>query len=314
MRQIQAKEDHENVPIALYKRNNKASHDLVTLSWCDAWANGYLKLLEFWLFRKHFINRKSKRDTNQNEKLCDIFGQYNELLSEINFTKTEAEKNPIKNIEYVANCILVQKIERVYRFQLISEIVKYCQKFELELSDFDTLILAAYFGRYSEVDGLLFDSINAYDSDGNRKYVRSNDPLGVLNYKKIIHTIAHTHNPEAIYAEACKEMMRRCALMDLLTLMYTIFPFDQQHSWRIEDYRDAADFYHKSYPVISSYLGDEGGDMDNAVSLTPDTYAASVDEREKAHRFYDLFHEVYMLIYNMEDSPLATKRRPTVEP
>lgn len=320
MRQVQAKADLESVPVAPYRRNNKTPLNLVTLCWCDAWANESLKLLEFWFYRKHFINRKSKRDTNQNEKLHEILGLYNDLLLNVNETRAQAEKDPSKYIEYVANCVLIQKIERVYRFGLISELAKYCQSFELELSDFDTIIFSAYFGRFSEIDGVLFDSINTFDSDGNRKYIRSNDPLGMLNYKKIIATIAHTHEPKKVYAEACKEMMRRCALMDLLTLTYTIFPFDQQHSWKAEDYKDAAEFYHKSYPIIMSCYGVESGDSRNKTDTRPDVYAASIDEREKAHLFYDLFHECYMLIYNMEDSPLkaaldelATKKRPTVE-
>jgi hypothetical protein len=318
MRQVQAKADHESAPVAPYRRHNKTSLDLVTLSWCNAWANGHLKLLEFWLFRKHFINRKSRRDTNQNEKLHEVLGLYNELIMNINEARAQTEKDPSKYIEYVTNCVLVQKIERVYRFGLISELVKYCQSFELEFSDFDTLVLEAYFGRFSEIDGLLFTSINIFDADGKKEYVRSNDPLGLLNYKKIIATVAHTHRVEMVYAEACKEMMRRCALMDLLTLMYMLFPFDQQHGWQAEDYKAAADFYCESYPIMSCYDGNSS-DSKNKMDIRPNVYAASMDEREKAHQFYDLFHECYMLIYNMNDSPLkaamddlATKKRPAV--
>lgn len=54
--------------------------------------------------------------------------------------------------------------------------------------------------------------------------------------------------------------------------------------------------------------------------MRPNIYATSLEEREKAHQFYDKFHECYMLIYNMEDSPLkvaldelAIKKRPDVE-
>lgn len=115
MRQVQAKTDHERVPVAPYRRNHKSSLDLITLSWCNAWANGYLKLLEFWLFRKHFINRKSMRDKNQNEKLHEVLGQYNNLLTSINDAYAQSEKDPNKYVEYVANCVLIQKIERVYR-------------------------------------------------------------------------------------------------------------------------------------------------------------------------------------------------------
>lgn len=319
MRQVQAKAAHESVSATPYRRNNKTLLDLVTLSWCNAWANGYLKLLDFWLFRKHFLNRKSRRDTNQNEKLHEVLGSYNELLSKTKEVRTQAEKDPDKYIEYVANCVLIQKIERVYRFGLIAELAKYCQSFELELSDFDTPVLAAYFGRFSEIDGLLFTSINVFDAEGKREYIRSNDPLGLLNYRKIIATVAHTHKVEEIYAEACKEMMRRCALIDLLTLMYTIFPFDKQHSWKAEDYKVAADFYCEDYPIMSCY-DSKSSDSSSKIDMRPDVYAVSIDEREKAHQFYDLFHECYMLIYNMKDSPLkvaldelAAKRRPTVE-
>ena len=84
----------------------------------------------------------------------------------------------------------------------------------------------------------------------------------------------------------------------------TIFPFDQQHSWKAEDYKDAAEFYHEFYPVIMSYYGDEGSDLRQKTDMRPDVYTASMDEREKTHQFYDLFHECYMLVYNMEDSPL----------
>lgn len=295
MRQAQAKADQEHMPVAAYKRNNKTACDLITLSWCDAWEKSYLQILEYWFFRKHFINRKSKRDSAQNETLHDLLAQYNELLWEINDCYSQAESDPTKNIEYVAKCILIQKIERVYHFQLILDIMRYCHQSGLTYQNFDRRIMVAYVGRFSDIGGLYFDNINTMGPNGKKKYIMSNDPFGVLNNKTLISKLAGTHTEEFIEAEIQKEMMRRCALMDLLLIMYTVFPFERQHAWAHVDFENAAKFYSETYPIIPTYISREE---------LPNLFFGTPEDKEKAHCFFDMFHEFYMEIYNMDASPL----------
>ncbi len=295
LRQVQAKADQEHMPVAAYKRNNKTACDLITLSWCDAWEKSYLQILEFWFFRKHFINRKSKRDSKQNETLHDLLVQYNQLLWDINDCISEAGSDPNKNMEYVAKCILIQKIERVYHFQLVLDILHYCHQSGLDYQDLDRRIMIAHIGRFSELGGLYFDSINTLGPDGKKKYVMSNDSLGVLNNEDLISKLVGTHTEELTEVEISKEIMRRRALMDLLLIMYTVFPFEQQHAWTQVDFENAATFYKETYPLIRTYISE--GELPNPFLGTP-------DEKEKAHCFYDMFHAYYMEIYNMDASPL----------
>lgn len=290
LRQAQAERDHEKKSVAPYKRSGTTKLDLITLSWCDAWSEDQLAILELWLFRKHFRNRKSDRDTRQNEKLYGCLQAYKNFLENTEKLFVHSNGFSSRNVEYVAKCMLSQKIERTYHLQLIADSVGYCQRHGLRYADFNEPILDAYFGRYSGLDGVLFESFRAFDAEGKRKYIRSSDPWGVLNYIPIMDLATKTHDPKQVEQEVVHELRRRCALMDLLTLLYAVFPFEQRHAWKAADFNYAADFYHTEYPIVSTYIR-------SAKKILP-------SKCKELQRYYDLYHEAFMHIFNRVDSPL----------
>lgn len=290
LRQAQAERDHEKKSVAPYKRGGTTKLDLITLSWCDAWSEGQLEILKLWLFQKHFRNRKSDRDTQQNEKLYGHLRAYYSFLE--NTEKLFVHSNGFfpRNVEYVAKCILIQKIERAYHLQLIADSVGYCQRHGLRYADFNEPILDAYFGRYSGLDGVLFESFRSFDAEGKRKYIRSSDPLGALDYIQILELATKAHDPKQAEQEVVHELRRRCALMDLLTLLYAVFPFEQQHAWKAADFNAAANFYHTEYPIVPTFVR-------RGKELPP-------DGSEEAQRYCDLYHKAFKHIFNRVESPL----------
>ena len=288
--QAQAERDHEKKSVAPYKRGGTTKLDLITLSWCDAWSEDQLAILELWLFQKHFRNRKSERDTRQNEKLYGCLQTYNNFLENTEKLFVHSNGYSQRNVEYVAKCMLIQKIERAYHLQLIADSVGYCQRHGLRYADFNEPILDTYFGRYSRLDGALFESSKAVDSEGNQKYIRSSAPLGVLNYAQTLELAVKTHDPEQVEIEVARELRHRYALADLLTLLYAVFPFEQQHAWEAADFNAAAVFYHTEYPVVPTFIrsGEE---------LPPDGC-------EEAKRYCDLYHQAFKHIFNRVESPL----------
>lgn len=94
--------------------------------------------------------------------------------------------------------------------------------------------------------------------------------------------------------ECRKELLRRSALMDLLMLLYTVFPIEQRHSWSEADFKEAAEFYCSDCPVVQTFLE----------TPLPVTASSSKEDNEKAYQFYDLFFEFYTNILEMDDSPL----------
>lgn len=290
LRQAQAERDREVKAVAPYKRGGKTKLDLITLSWCDAWSEDQLAILELWLFQKHFRNRKSERDTQQNEKLYGCLRAYYSFLEKTEKLFAHSNDYSPRNAEYVAKCMLIQKIERAYHLQLVADSVGYCQRHGLRYADFNEPILDAYFGRYSGLDGVLFESSKSVDSEGNRKNIRSSAPMGVLNYTQILELATKTHEPKQAEQEVVRELRRRYALSDLLTLLYAVFPFERQHAWGAADYNAAAEFYHTEYPIVSTYIR-------SAKKILP-------SKCKELQRYYDLYHEAFMHIFNRVDSPL----------
>lgn len=190
----------------------------------------------------------------------------------------------------MAKCMMIQKLERAYHLQLIADSVGYCQRHGLRYADFSEPILDAYFGRYSGLDGVLFESFRSFDAEGKRKYIRSSDPLGVLNYTQILELATKTHDPKQAEQEVVHELRRRCALMDLLTLLYAVFPFEQQHAWKTADYHAAAEFFHTEYPIVPTYIR-------SGMELPPAGC-------EDAQCYCDLYYKAFKHIFNRVDSPL----------
>lgn len=290
LRHTQAERDREVKAVAPYKRGGKTKLDLITLSWCDAWSEDQLAILNLWLFRKHFKNRKSERDANKNGTTHKYLLNYYDLLDNIENLYTHSEAFSPRKVEYVSKCILIQKIERAYHLQLIADSVGYCQRHGLRYADFNEPILDAYFGRYSGLDSVLFESSKSVDSEGNRKNIRSSAPMGVLNYTQILELAVKTHDPKQVEIEVARELRRRYALADLLTLLYAVFPFERQHAWGAADYNAAAEFYHTEYPIVSTYIR-------SAKKILP-------SKCKELQRYYDLYHEAFMHIFNRVDSPL----------
>ncbi len=274
-------------------KKNKRELDLVTLSWCDAWKDGYLQIIDILLLRRHFLNRKSKRDSKQNEVMCCALCNYMKLIERIEKCFWEGEKEFPKYIEYVAKCVLVQKIERTYHFMFCANIGKFIQKEGIECCDFHNGVLAAYFGRFSEIEGYLFDARGRFDSKGAVRYLQNSDPLDPVPGEETLLKIIYTDERNQ-YSEVAEEIMRRRIMADLLVVLLAVFPVNKQHAWTESDYIEAARFYHEEFDFIFALQSIE------LPSLEP----KDCDENEKAHQYYDAFHELYMQLYKMDGSPL----------
>lgn len=290
--------------------------NLVTLTWCSAWNKGYLEIIDILFFRKLLLNRKSKRDVHQDENMESVLKKYREYLEHLKKCGSESGSDSKKAMEYVAGCILLQKIERSCHVQLAIDMAHYLTDNHLEMDELKENLAAAYWGRYSGAGGLLFDSANGLESIGalnkaakqwkqtepiclekigkiSRKYVSINDPMNILNNQKtlqVVHQTADENTP----MECRKELLRRSALMDLLMLLYTVFPIEQRHSWSEADFKEAAEFYCSDCPVVQTFLE----------TPLPVTASSSKEDNEKAYQFYDLFFEFYTNILEMDDSPL----------
>ena len=295
-RQSQGKQEHVRPHPTAYKRQSERPVDYITLAWCKAWHNGNLKILHRLMFTKHFINRKSKRDAIQNTVLAQDLSAFYGYIDALDKIYAQSKADPVKAREYVAGCVLLQKLERACRFQLVTQATYYLtdvNQHQQAQSIFPELA-SAYWGRFSETDDLLFDSIRCYDENYRRKYVRVNESLDVLNYEHQIKQVFQTQDVTQASAEITKEHLKRAAQMDLLALLYTAFPFEQMHAWSDEDFQNAADFYNNDYPIVPSYLH----------SQPPSFNSNSAMQSEQIHCYYDLYHQQYAALYNFEGSPL----------
>lgn len=293
LRQEQEREEGTKLTTTPYKTSSGRALDIITLSWCDVWRKGSLQLWDILFFKRHFLNRKSDRDSAQNKTLCVALNSYRDLMNEIDQCYYEGNKDPAKYVEYVAKCMLVQKIERTCHFMLTTDVTKHALDNHLKPHAFNNCVSAAYLGRYSEMGGL-FDSKNSFNKEGTRIYTISNDPLDVIYCENVLEIMANAYNNYQMPIEVLKETMRRRALKDLLVLLYTVFPVDKRHAWYAEDYIYAAKFYHEEYPFISEFCK----------KSFPYLRAEKQDEREKAHQYYDIYHQFYLQLYNMENSQI----------
>lgn len=298
--------------------------DIITLTWCSAWDKGYLSILDALIFQKLLLNRASKRNTQQNKAIAVKLQEYRRFLTDledfysklqIEREKNESEKKDFSTaVAYTAYCILLQKVERSSHIQLAIDMAHYALENHVEITDAEPNISAAYWARYLNSGEMLFDSINCMEdpeliqqvaeqcmntspiqiseiSKISRKYNQINEQLNVLNYKKAITAMYHTQQ-EYVNEECWAEMMRRCALMDLLMLIYTVFPVDDRKSWEDQDFIDAADFFHNDYPLVGTYLK----------TPIPEDFTGA--GKENSHCFYDHFFEFYKNLCRMDDSPL----------
>ena len=280
-----------------YKRDNKRKLSLITLAWCEAWSEYDLELLRMLFFKKTLANRKSEHDSRQNEKLRTELNTYAQFVDRIANSYPADGDSVSKYKAYVANCCMIQRLERSYHFSLAGHMANYAAEHGCKPTAYDKERLCEYIGDYQDEEWILILSNRLLNENKERIYNHRFVPLRTLGYDKIVEEIFV--EPESKQANCLnKELLQRTATDNLLHLMAVCFPCDKW-SWTEDDFLEAAAFLKDEYRFLARLTTWFFPEPRGKQMLSEDQRKKETDREQK---FLDYYYALFLELYNDEET------------
>lgn len=285
-----------------YKRGNERKLSLLDIAWCDAWRQRKLELLRIFFFRENLKNRKSEHDSRQNELLRNALNCYAQFIDQIVASYPNDTGKIDQYKEYVANCCLIQRLERSYHFGLAAHMAAYASEHGYKPDAYDKVQLSAYIGVHQNEEWMLFLSNQLLDKNGARKYNHAFHPLRTLGFDTIVEQIFEVTEAEQREHLIEKELMQRAAVDNLLFMLAACFPYDRR-SWTGDDFCEAAEFLKNEYRFLDKLdtwvLPELGGEK-----------SQQTEQQKKmegrVQKFLDYYYAYFLRLY--EDDSTLTKK------
>lgn len=279
------KEDRPYTPVADGIKR-KYAFPFETMAYIDISTQGYLTL-ENLAFRRQ-ETMKSTADKKANTALMLAYSDLMRLLEHLDIDNEHIIRNSKTCREYVVYSMFLHGWECANRFMLAANVAKILGENDLRvLYENDCGVnrkvkynkSLRFFGRYLASNERLFKR--------NTKHPQEDYPFDVLNYSYALSTIRSEETVTNIAAIAREEYLRT-VLVDILTILTQIYPFESNRSWTDADFANAAEFFYNDYPIVKTLhnlpLSDEDG------------------------KFYDNCRSFYLIMEDIEDSSLAEAR------
>lgn len=216
-----------------------------TLCLLDKMSEGKVSILNYLLERKTMFEKGSHCCSN--EYLHDCYQDYYDLYRYLDPRNPKATS--MSDIEYVAMAMMLQGMERSYRFhaaallakEVIEKIPSFCfDDYEQELN--------LFWGRFAHVDkgeqSIMTRSPNSVFEYSSRDILSYPDKIQYLcSCKK-------DRNPKFPQKAGDDMMLEREALL----LLLNIIPPQEMPPWEETDYHDARTFFETEYPIYQVYL------------------------------------------------------------
>ena len=289
--QAQKKERCEVPHPVDYKTGRTRPLSLPTLAWCRAFVDGDIEILQTLFFSKFLLNRKSAHNAAQNEKLGLNLKRYVQFLEKVksDFPAEEADTAQCK--EYVANCILIQMLERHYHWSLPAVIAEHAIERNLAVSSCWFRELVPFIIEHWDEDWIFVGSKELLDKEGLREHEKLYPSCRILGLSQIARQIMDF--PKRSMELQRKERLQRYAMDNLIAMMSACCPIGRK-TWKDADFVEAARFLGKEYRVLEKLL---------------EEYAPIVrlreiagKEKSRAQRFYDGYCAYYLWVRDHEGS------------
>ena len=289
--QAQKKERCEVPHPVDYKTGRTRPLSLPTLAWCRAFVDGDIEILQTLFFSKFLLNRKSAHNAAQNEKLGLNLKRYVQFLEKVksDFPAEEADTAQCK--EYVANCILIQMLERHYHWSLPAVIAEHAIERNLTVSSCWFRELVPFITEHWDEDWIFVGSKELLDKEGLREHEKLYPSCRILGLSQIARQIMDF--PKRRMELQRKERFQRYAMDNLIAMMSACCPIGRK-TWKDADFVEAARFLGKEYRVLEKLL---------------EEYAPIVrlreiagKEKSRAQRFYDGYCAYYLWVRDHEGS------------
>ena len=289
--QTQKKERCEVVHPVAYKTEGKRLLSLPILAWCRAFGYGDIEILQTLFFSKFLLNRKSAHNAAQNKKLGLNLERYVQFLEKVksDFPAEEADTAQCK--EYVANCILIQMLERHYHWSLPAVIAEHAIERNLAVSSCWFRELVPFITEHWDEDWIFVGSKELLDKEGLREHAKWYPSCRILGLSQIARQIMDF--PKRRMELQRKERFQRYAMDNLIAMMSACCPIGRK-TWKDADFVEAARFLGKEYRVLEKLL-EEYAPIVRLREITG-------KEKSRAQRFYDGYCAYYLWVRDHEGS------------
>ena len=289
--QTQKKKRCEVVHPVAYKTEGKRLLSLPILAWCRAFGYGDIEILQTLFFSKFLLNRKSAHNAAQNEKLGLNLERYVQFLEKVksDFPAEEADTAQCK--EYVANCILIQMLERHYHWSLPAVIAEHAIERNLAVSSCWFRELVPFTTEHWDEDWIFVGSKELLDKEGLREHAKLYPSCRILGLSQIARQIIDF--PKKRMELQRKERLQRYAMDNLIAMMSACCPIGRK-TWKDADFVEAARFLGKEYRVLEKLL-EEYAPIVRLREITG-------KEKSRAQRFYDGYCAYYLWVRDHEGS------------
>ena len=289
--QTQKKKRCEVVHPVAYKTEGKRLLSLPILAWCRAFGYGDIEILQTLFFSKVLLNRKSAHNAAQNEKLGLNLERYVQFLEKVKsgFPAEEADTAQCK--EYVANCILIQMLERHYHWSLPAVIAEHAIERNLAVSSCWFRELVPFITEHWDEDWIFVGSKELLDKEGLREHEKLYPSCRILGLSQIARQIMDF--PKRSMELQRKERLQRYAMDNLIAMMSACCPIGRK-TWKDADFVEAARFLGKEYRVLEKLL-EEYAPIVRLREITG-------KEKSRAQRFYDGYCAYYLWVRDHEGS------------
>ncbi len=229
------------------------TYNFIELCLFNMWATDkQLSLLDFISFGLQPDRQYS--DDWWSKQLGDAYQRYYANLTRINrlsfFSDTDIDPCFMQYIvrQYVTSCMVIRKIEQANRFSLIASI---SQNEKIAQDGFrkNSYYAAIFWGRYPASRSHV---IRLREKGLNDKIIED-CALDVSNYEEAINCVfSESAIDKDLHVE--KHRVLRAVLLDVIHLLYMLYPAQMLPHWRNKEFSEAAFFYRKQYPFIEEFL------------------------------------------------------------
>jgi len=80
------------------------------------------------------------------------------------------------------------------------------------------------------------------DKNGPKGYTQTHYALNTVGYDEIIESLFTLRDSDSAEPLIQNEWVRRAAIVELLWMLYSVFPYNQR-AWKDADFKEAADFF-----------------------------------------------------------------------
>lgn len=245
--------------------------DLITLTWCDAYINGHLEILNYLYRNQYLMSRAADKRSGVPVGLETACINYHQYILNIAKLTSFASPTVDQAKQFVAASMMLHKLEQANHFHLVGEIAGRISSGKISPQSFSDSVAEVFWKRTSCTDGLLFLPKWKQHIDLSKlpektlKQLMLEDASTVGDYHTYItgawdefrydYYISNAYNnneKEKAEKEAMLHSNRRMLSQDLLLLLFTLFPPEKQQPWTDSDFLDALVFYKTKYPIVET--------------------------------------------------------------